>query len=229
MTEKKHATKSAARKPSGKKNAPSRQTGRRSAEEAEETRQTILQVAIRQFSEHGFEVTSLRDIAAQAGVTHGIIRHHFGSKSGIWEKSAERIFGHYAQQLMPLAERQEGGATAAERFHQLVTAFINVTLEHPEYTRFLVQEMRQTSERADYCHQRFLAIHTASGDLFDQARASLPALQKFSNDTFFYTLMSLTCYHIINPVMSTGVDIDTDEGKASLSSLILGILFPANS
>ena len=229
MTEKTHATKSAARKPSGKKNAPSRQTGRRSAEEAEETRQTILQVAIRQFSEHGFEVTSLRDIAAQAGVTHGIIRHHFGSKNGVWEKSAERIFEHYAQQLMPLVHSEHTGENAAERFRQLVTAFITVTLEHPEYTRFIVQEMREDSDRACYCHERFMAIHASSGTLFDEVQASNPALAHFSNDTFFYTLMSLTCYHIINPVMSTGVDISTEEGRTALSTLILRILFPVNS
>ena len=214
---------------SGRKAAAGRAAGRRSAEEAGATREKILQESISQFAENGFQVTSLRDIAARAGVTHGIIRHHFGSKNGVWEKSAERIFEHYAQQLMPLVHSEHTGENAAERFRQLVTAFITVTLEHPEYTRFIVQEMREDSDRACYCHERFMAIHASSGTLFDEVQASNPALVHFSNDTFFYTLMSLTCYHIINPVMSTGVDISTEEGRTALSTLILRILFPVNS
>ncbi len=207
----------------------SRIAGRRSAEEAGQTREKILQAAISQFSEHGFHVTSLRDVAARAGVTHGIIRHHFGSKSGIWEKSAERIFEHYAQQLMPLITSEDSSTPAEVRFRQLVTAFIQLTLDHPEYTRFIVQEMRENTERAQYCSERFHAMHNSSGNLFAEVQAADPALQHFNNDTFFYTLMSMTCYHIINPVMSTGVDTGSDKGKAELTRLILAILFPANS
>ena len=92
-----------------------------------------------------------------------------------------------------------------------------------------MQEMRQESERATYCFERFYAMHSSSGTLFIEVQATNPALSHFTNDTFFYTLMSLTCYHIINPVMSTGVDNETEEGKAALTRLILAILFPGNS
>lgn len=229
MTDTPHSKIKVDKSPADKLPATTRQAGRRSAEEAGETREKILRESISQFAENGFQVTSLRDIAARAGVTHGIIRHHFGSKNGVWEKSAERIFEHYAGQLMPLVNNEDMGGAAPERFRQLVNAFIRVTLEHPEYTRFIVQEMRQDSERAHYCFDRFYAMHTRSGTLFDEVQAGNPALAHFNNDTFFYTLMSLTCYHIINPVMSTGVDISTAEGMTALSTLILDILFPSNS
>lgn len=207
----------------------SRQTGRRSAEEAGQTREKILRAAIGQFSEHGFHVTSLRDIAAEAGVTHGIIRHHFGSKSGIWEKSAERIFTHYAEWLMPFLAVDDPSLPPAERFMKLVKAFITLTLDHPEYTRFIVQEMRQDSERSRYCYDHFLPMHKASGLLFEQVKDVLPGLHRFSNDTFYYTLMSLSGYHIINPVLSTGVDTSSEQGKLALTELILAILFPTDS
>src|ERR1700733_9783726 len=43
-------------------------------------RARIRQAALDQFAEHGFERTTIRGIAAAAGVSLGLVRHHFGSK-----------------------------------------------------------------------------------------------------------------------------------------------------
>jgi AcrR family transcriptional regulator len=43
-------------------------------------RARIRQAALAQFAEHGFERATIRDIAAAAGVSLGLVRHHFGSK-----------------------------------------------------------------------------------------------------------------------------------------------------
>ena len=46
-------------------------------------RARIREAAIRLFAEHGVEETAILDIAKQAGVSGGLIRHHFGSKDGL--------------------------------------------------------------------------------------------------------------------------------------------------
>ncbi|MDA8101343.1 MAG: helix-turn-helix domain containing protein [Nitrospiraceae bacterium] len=46
-------------------------------------RARIRDAAIALFAEHGIEATSIRDIATRAGVSGGLIRHHFGSKAGL--------------------------------------------------------------------------------------------------------------------------------------------------
>ena len=51
-------------------NQPARRSGRQPDEIAEQTRQRIVDRARAIFAAHGFEGVSLRDIAAQAGVTH---------------------------------------------------------------------------------------------------------------------------------------------------------------
>jgi AcrR family transcriptional regulator len=43
-------------------------------------RARIRQAAMEQIAEHGFERTTIRGIAAAAGVSPGLVRHHFGSK-----------------------------------------------------------------------------------------------------------------------------------------------------
>jgi TetR/AcrR family transcriptional regulator, regulator of cefoperazone and chloramphenicol sensitivity len=46
-------------------------------------RARIREAAIRLFTEHGVEQTAILDIAKEAGVSGGLIRHHFGSKDGL--------------------------------------------------------------------------------------------------------------------------------------------------
>jgi AcrR family transcriptional regulator len=41
--------------------------------------------ALRQFAEHGFASTSLRSVAEAAGVSIGLVQHHFGSKARLIE------------------------------------------------------------------------------------------------------------------------------------------------
>jgi AcrR family transcriptional regulator len=51
---------------------------------AEQTRQRLLVAAIDQFARLSFDDVSVSDIAEQAGVAHGVLFHHFGSKKGIF-------------------------------------------------------------------------------------------------------------------------------------------------
>jgi len=51
----------------------------------ERTRQNILQAAYALFLNQGFHGTSMRQIAARAGLAPGSIYNHFNSKDAIWE------------------------------------------------------------------------------------------------------------------------------------------------
>lgn len=53
---------------------------KRTKEEAEQTRQDLLNAALTILNRKGFEATRLEDIAQEAGVTRAAIYHHFGSK-----------------------------------------------------------------------------------------------------------------------------------------------------
>ncbi|MCK7561819.1 multidrug efflux transporter transcriptional repressor AcrR [Citrobacter koseri] len=68
---------------------------RKTKQQAQETRQHILDVALRLFSRQGVSSTSLAEIAKAAGVTRGAIYWHFKNKSDlfseIWELSESNI------------------------------------------------------------------------------------------------------------------------------------------
>lgn len=50
---------------------------------AEETRDRILDAALRLFREHGFEQTTMRDVAAEAGVATGAAYYYYRSKEDL--------------------------------------------------------------------------------------------------------------------------------------------------
>jgi len=60
-----------------------RRTGRRPGDPTE-TRQAILDAAVRGFAESGFEQTSIRKIAATAGVDPALVHHYFGTKDQLF-------------------------------------------------------------------------------------------------------------------------------------------------
>ena len=66
-----------------------------SAREDLTSRAVIRDEALRLFAEAGPEVVSLRRVAAAAGVSPGLVAHHFGSKAGLREAvddHVERVF-----------------------------------------------------------------------------------------------------------------------------------------
>lgn len=64
---------------------------RKTREEAEQTRQLLLDTAERVFHEQGVAATSLADIAAAAGLTRGAIYWHFTNKLDLFTAMCDRI------------------------------------------------------------------------------------------------------------------------------------------
>lgn len=56
---------------------------RRTPEEAEQTKQALLSIALQQYATVGIYGTSLKAIAAEAGVTHGALYWHFASRDDL--------------------------------------------------------------------------------------------------------------------------------------------------
>jgi len=63
---------------------------RRTKEEAQQTRNALLDAAEREFSRRGVGATTLGDIAKAAGVTRGALYHHFQDKRDLVEAMTER-------------------------------------------------------------------------------------------------------------------------------------------
>lgn len=70
---------------------------RRTKEDTEVTRQTIMDAAIKVFTRLGYANTRLEDVAIQAGVTRGAVYHHFGGKVELYTALTQERFASAMQ------------------------------------------------------------------------------------------------------------------------------------
>jgi AcrR family transcriptional regulator len=66
----------------------------------------LLREAQTAFASSGFNATTLRGIAAAAGVDHTLVIHHFGSKESLWSAVIERLAHYLAPFVRDLKDLQ---------------------------------------------------------------------------------------------------------------------------
>ncbi|MFF4347695.1 TetR family transcriptional regulator [Streptomyces sp. NPDC001530] len=108
--------------------APRRGRGRPSRTQTEAgpaTRDRILEAAREEFSERGYEKTSVRGIAKAAGVDSALVHHYFGTKEQVFEAAIEVAF---APALAAPAAVEEG---PLDGVGERLTRFIFGVWENP--------------------------------------------------------------------------------------------------
>ncbi|MBW8800039.1 MAG: TetR family transcriptional regulator [Streptomyces sp.] len=84
--------------------AGTRRRGRPPRTESADTRDRILATAREEFSEHGYEKTSVRAIAKAAGVDSALVHHYFGTKEQIFEAAIAVAFAPALNAPVALAD-----------------------------------------------------------------------------------------------------------------------------
>ncbi|MCU7375175.1 TetR family transcriptional regulator [Paucibacter sp. O1-1] len=92
---------------------------KRTANEAQQTRQQILLAAVEVFAEQGYGSAGLAQIAARANVTRGAVYFHFKDKADVFAAVCRLV----AWGSSP-AEHQDGTESPTKRLHELIAAWI---------------------------------------------------------------------------------------------------------
>lgn len=79
-----------------------------------EARDALIATGRRLFAEQGFPATTTRQIAAEAGVSHALLRYHFSSKAGLREAVDEDVLGAFERALATAGEEGLQSGTLAE-------------------------------------------------------------------------------------------------------------------
>jgi AcrR family transcriptional regulator len=113
---------STSRNTSARSAKPARPRGRRgSTALASERRDHLVKLAAELFAEKGFQATTVREIADEAGILSGSLYHHFDSKESIVD---EVLSGYLDELLTSYRATMERGGTPRELLSELVvTAF----------------------------------------------------------------------------------------------------------
>lgn len=84
---------------------------------AERTRQRLLDAAAQCFASAGFSKTTVEEVAASAGVSKGIVYHHFRGKESILEALLERTLAEWAA-VSSIPEQLAGGGSVLAAFER---------------------------------------------------------------------------------------------------------------
>src|ERR1700732_3515448 len=170
-----------------------RRPPRRRAEQQRslETRASILNAAIAEFAERGFEGASIRAIADRLGLQHPLITYHYRSKDILWRAAAEHAFAQIRAGWDSSAPENSDLSPLARLREEYATLF-RYTVAFPEFHRFMRQETLTNNPRLKWVAEAVLAPllrRLLPQIIAAQKLGVLPAVDPI---LFHYMMVSLT-------------------------------------
>ncbi len=125
---------------------PPRRPGRprKDEEQGTDVRDRLLVAATELAVEQGFERCGLREIAARAEVSSGMISYYFKDRQGLYEAMVQRAFDRIATRIAGLAASASDeayGEGAGDRLDELVRIQVEALSEDPWLPQLLLREL----------------------------------------------------------------------------------------
>jgi TetR/AcrR family transcriptional regulator, regulator of cefoperazone and chloramphenicol sensitivity len=105
------------------------------------TRARIRDAAIGLFGREGFARATVRSVAAEAGVSPGLVIHHFGSKAGLRDACDEHVLSQTATQGR---EKTDPGSTG-----RLIQDYLNNPHDYANEIAYIRQSLSDESDAGD--------------------------------------------------------------------------------
>lgn len=201
--------------------------GERREEQKRLTQARVLESALELFAQRGFDAASLRDIAARAGVTHAVIRLHFGNKAQLWQQAVDFLFRRMQSEMRPKPGEPDytDGTAGLELF---VRRYVAYCARHPEHARLMLMESMHDSEQLRYAvdehirpaHQfleRMLKAAVADGFPLDVPAAHMTYILAAASQSIF------ALAHEARRIY--GVDVLGDDFVAHHADAVVRLLF----
>jgi len=112
----------------------------------EDKRRLLLDAAVRVFAEKGYHACRVSDIAAEAGVAHGLLYHYFGSK----EEVLQTVFTEtWSLMLTAIRSVEETTESSREQVRKVAAIVLRSWRADPTLIRVLVREVTRSPHLQD--------------------------------------------------------------------------------
>jgi AcrR family transcriptional regulator len=154
------------------------------------TKQALVDVAVEQFTEHGYGGTSLDAVVAGARVTKGALYHHFSGKQGLFEAVFLRVEEDASRQIRAALR---GSRDPWDKALVGLRAFLEV-VQQPTYQRVVIQDgpailgyerFREQEERSS-----FAIVQDIVGSVLEASTYELDDSMKQTFSRIFFGAMS---------------------------------------
>jgi TetR/AcrR family transcriptional regulator len=122
-------------------------------------RERLLDAALLEFAEKGFDGASTRAIAGRIGAHQPQINYHFASKEALWFAAVDHLFGELTRTMSTLAvatlrARSVDAAELAAAFAEMIRHFVRFAARRPELNRIMVHEATADGPRLAWMTER---------------------------------------------------------------------------
>jgi len=186
---------------------------RQSEAEGPEVRDRLIEAATALAVEHGFDACGLREIAAHAEVSPGMIAYYFGDRQGLYEAMFQRAFDRIGSQVRGLI--RDPDRTGGNRLEELVRIQVSAIAADPWLPRML---MREVLARGDSPMAALVGEAFAKGpvrqmiDWLEEEQASHEIREEFDARMLAMTIMSLTGFpFLMLPIVGDQLGITLDD------------------
>ena len=184
-----------------------------SDDRAGQVRERLLDAATELAVEQGFEASGLREIAARAAVSSGMISYYFGDRQGLYEAMFQRAFervGEKVRALMRDPERSSG-----DRLDEFIRIQVEAIAADPWLPQLIVRELLARAESPS--RERF-AKSVGGGPLMLMVRWLEEEQQRgvlrsdFDPRMMAMTIASLSAFpFLMLPIVGEEIGLELDE------------------
>lgn len=197
----------------------------------EDIRERLLDAALVEFGDKGFDGASTRAIARRIGAHQPQINYHFASKEALWTAAVDHLFALLAQTMRGLAVGVSSAdvAQVAAVFAEMIRRFVHFAARHPELNQIMVHEATANSRRLEWMTERHVK------PLYDAIRPLWRRLRKAGiaapiDDRLFHYVMvgaaSLVYVNVPEARLLTGIEPTTPRWVKTHAEGLVATLLP---
>lgn len=178
------------------------------------TKARIRDAALSLFPQHGFAATTIRQLAGEAGVSPGLVVHHFGSKDGLREECDRHVVALFRQTKLQAMEDgnlyNPAFTSAAYEVAPQIMRYLGWSLarSHPAADALYDEMLRETIEVSRVAIDRGLIVDSPNLELRTAAQLTMQ--------------LGLSVLHA-HFERATGIDPLTSKGIGELTPILLEI------
>ena len=193
---------------------------------AEKTKLNIIKSAAKIFADKGYDGASIRIITENLGISHGMIRHHFGTKEDLWIAVIDYLINQFAIRQIPPREQMDD-IDPVQLLKSYIRNFITMSARYPELGQIILKEGGKKGKRLNYILAYAMPLHRQIDPVFYAAQRK-GLLSRYNPDTFFLLIVAAGAAPIaLSPLTDAfcGGEILSPEGIQKHANLVIATLF----